>query len=55
MSAVSRLGDTAYALDLTAFPQAALLKNPSVLGHLDVTNKLADTTTNGTTSHLVVR
>ncbi|UOQ71149.1 hypothetical protein MUN79_21180 [Hymenobacter cellulosilyticus] len=37
-----RLGDAAYPLDATAFPQAALLKNTQALGRLNVTNKLGD-------------
>ncbi|TGE16378.1 choice-of-anchor I family protein [Hymenobacter elongatus] len=42
-----RLGDAAYPLDATAFPQAALLKNRQVLGRLNVTNKLGDTDGDG--------
>jgi hypothetical protein len=42
-----RLGNAAYPLDPTAFPQAALLKNNSVLGRLNVTNKLGDTDGDG--------
>ncbi|RSK50194.1 choice-of-anchor I family protein [Hymenobacter rigui] len=37
-----RLGDAAYPLDATRFPQAALLKNAQALGRLNVTNKLGD-------------
>ncbi|GAB3578827.1 hypothetical protein GCM10027345_18120 [Hymenobacter daeguensis] len=47
MSEVNRLGDAAYVLDPTAFPQAALLKNASALGRLNVTNKLGDTDGDG--------
>jgi hypothetical protein len=47
MSEVVRLGDAAYPLDATAFPQAALLKNASALGRLNVTNKLGDTDGDG--------
>ncbi len=42
-----RLGNAAYVLDPTAFPQAALLKNNSALGRLNVTNKLGDTDGDG--------
>ena len=42
-----RLGDPAYVLDPTAFPQAALLKNASALGRLNVTNRLGDTDGDG--------
>ncbi|TGE28397.1 choice-of-anchor I family protein [Hymenobacter metallicola] len=42
-----RLGDAAYPLDATTFPQAALLKNTQVLGRLNVTNKLGDTDGDG--------
>ncbi|UOQ97331.1 choice-of-anchor I family protein [Hymenobacter sp. 5317J-9] len=42
-----RLGDAGYVLDPTAFPQAALLKNASALGRLNVTNKLGDTDGDG--------
>lgn len=47
MSEVVRLGDAAYPLDATAFPQAAMLKNASALGRLNVTNKLGDTDGDG--------
>lgn len=42
-----RLGANSYKLDETAFPQAALLKNNSVLGRLNVTNRLGDTDGDG--------
>ncbi|RSK34469.1 choice-of-anchor I family protein [Hymenobacter metallilatus] len=42
-----RLGDAAYPLDATRFPQAALLKNAQALGRLNVTNKLGDTDGDG--------
>ncbi|MDU0368877.1 choice-of-anchor I family protein [Hymenobacter endophyticus] len=42
-----RLGDAAYPLDATRFPNAALLKNTQVLGRLNVTNKLGDTDGDG--------
>ena len=42
-----RLGATGYALDATAFPNAALLKNNNVLGRLNVTNKTGDTDGDG--------
>lgn len=42
-----RLGNAAYVLDPTVFPQAALLKNNQVLGRLNVTNKLGDTDGDG--------
>ena len=46
-----RLGTTSasapYVLDPTMFPNAALLKNNSVLGRLNVTNKLGDTDGDG--------
>lgn len=42
-----RLGSAAYPLDPTAFPQAALLKDNSALGRLNVTNKLGDTDGDG--------
>ncbi|WP_082115941.1 choice-of-anchor I family protein [Hymenobacter terrenus] len=44
---VARLGDASYVLDPTTFPQAALLKNASALGRLNVTNKLGDTDGDG--------
>jgi hypothetical protein len=47
MSEVVRLNDASYTLDATAFPQAALLKNTSALGRLNVTNKLGDTDGDG--------
>ncbi|MBO2009838.1 choice-of-anchor I family protein [Hymenobacter negativus] len=47
MSEVNRLGDAAYVLDPTAFPQAAMLKTISALGRLNVTNKLGDTDGDG--------
>ncbi|MDO7853551.1 choice-of-anchor I family protein [Hymenobacter sp. CA1UV-4] len=47
MSEVNRLSDAAYVLDPTAFPQAAMLKNASALGRLNVTNKLGDTDGDG--------
>ncbi len=47
MNETNRLGDAAYVLDPTAFPQAALLKNASALGRLNVTNKLGDTDGDG--------
>ena len=47
MNEVNRLGDAAYVLDPTAFPQAAMLKNTSALGRLNVTNKLGDTDGDG--------
>ncbi len=37
-----RLGSSNYPLDPAAFPNANLLKNNSVLGRLNVTNKLGD-------------
>lgn len=43
----NRVGDAAYVLDATAFPNAALLKNTQVLGRLNVTNKLGDTDGDG--------
>ncbi len=42
-----RLSASAYKLDDTAFPNAALLKNTSVLGRLNVTNRLGDTDGDG--------
>jgi hypothetical protein len=42
-----RLSANAYVLDATAFPNAALLKNNSVLGRLNVTNRLGDTDGDG--------
>ena len=42
-----RLGDASYVLDPTAFPQAALLKNSSALGRLNVTNRTGDTDGDG--------
>ncbi|MET4106126.1 choice-of-anchor I family protein [Hymenobacter sp. UYP22] len=42
-----RLGDAAYPLDATRFPNAALLKNMQALGRLNVTNKLGDTDGDG--------
>jgi len=42
-----RLGSNGYVLDPTAFPSAALLKNNSVLGRLNVTNKTGDTDGDG--------
>jgi len=42
-----RLGNNAYPLDPTAFPNAAILKNNNVLGRLNVTNKLGDTDGDG--------
>jgi hypothetical protein len=47
MSEVVRLNDASYTLDPTAFPQAAMLKNASALGRLNVTNKLGDTDGDG--------
>jgi len=47
LSEVVRLGNAAYVLDPTAFPQAALLKNNNVLGRLNVTNRLGDTDGDG--------
>ncbi|MGY3089955.1 hypothetical protein ACVWYF_003003 [Hymenobacter sp. UYAg731] len=47
MNEINRLGDAAYVLDPTAFPQAAILKNASALGRLNVTNKLGDTDGDG--------
>ena len=46
-SEVVRLGNAAYVLDPTAFPNAALLKNAQVLGRLNVTNRLGDTDGDG--------
>ncbi|WP_310396563.1 choice-of-anchor I family protein [Hymenobacter sp.] len=46
-SEVTRLGAAGYVLDPGAFPQAALLKNNSALGRLNVTNKLGDTDGDG--------
>ncbi len=43
----NRIGDAAYVLDATAFPNAALLKTPQVLGRLNATNKLGDTDGDG--------
>ncbi|WP_188813198.1 choice-of-anchor I family protein [Hymenobacter cavernae] len=42
-----RLGSSGYVLDPMAFPNAALLKNTSVLGRLNVTNKTGDTDGDG--------
>ncbi|WP_426492216.1 choice-of-anchor I family protein [Hymenobacter sp. 102] len=42
-----RLGDAAYPLDATRFPQASLLKNAQALGRLNVTNRLGDTDGDG--------
>jgi hypothetical protein len=42
-----RLGDASYVLDPTAFPQAALLKNNSALGRLNVTKSTGDTDGDG--------
>ena len=42
-----RLSSNSYRLDETAFPNAALLKNNSVLGRLNVTNRLGDTDGDG--------
>ena len=42
-----RLSASSYVLDATAFPNAALLKNGSVLGRLNVTNRLGDTDGDG--------
>jgi hypothetical protein len=47
LSEAVRLGNAAYVLDPTAFPQAALLKNNNVLGRLNVTNRLGDTDGDG--------
>ncbi|MBD2721534.1 choice-of-anchor I family protein [Hymenobacter armeniacus] len=47
LNEINRLGDAAYVLDPTAFPQAAVLKNSSALGRLNVTNKLGDTDGDG--------
>ena len=47
MNEINRLGDAAYVLDPTTFPQAAILKNSSALGRLNVTNKLGDTDGDG--------
>jgi len=47
LNEANRLGDAAYVLDPTAFPQAALLKNASALGRLNVTNRLGDTDGDG--------
>ncbi|HEX8658028.1 MAG TPA: choice-of-anchor I family protein, partial [Hymenobacter sp.] len=47
LSEVVRLGNAAYVLDPTAFPQASMLKNNSVLGRLNVTNRLGDTDGDG--------
>ncbi|WP_426061032.1 choice-of-anchor I family protein [Hymenobacter sp. B1770] len=44
---VVRVGAASYVLDPTAFPQAALLKNNSALGRLNVTNRLGDTDGDG--------
>jgi hypothetical protein len=46
-SEVVRLGANGYALDATAFPNASLLKQETVLGRLNVTNKLGDTDSDG--------
>jgi hypothetical protein len=42
-----RVGATAYVLDPAKFPDAALLKNNSVLGRLQLTNKTGDTDGDG--------
>jgi len=42
-----RLSANSYVLDATAFPNTALLKNGSVLGRLNVTNRLGDTDGDG--------
>ncbi|OUJ71780.1 choice-of-anchor I family protein [Hymenobacter crusticola] len=42
-----RLSGNSYVLDPTLFPNAALLKNNSVLGRLNVTNKTGDTDGDG--------
>lgn len=42
-----RLGNSAYRLDPTAFPNAAMLKQNSVLGRLNVTNAAGDTDGDG--------
>jgi hypothetical protein len=42
-----RLSANSYKLDETAFPNAALLKNASVLGRLNVTNRFGDTDGDG--------
>ncbi len=42
-----RLGASSYRLDDATFPNAALLKNSSVLGRLNVTNRLGDTDGDG--------
>ncbi|UOG72965.1 choice-of-anchor I family protein [Hymenobacter tibetensis] len=47
LNEINRLGEAAYVLDPTAFPNAALLKNTQVLGRLNVTNKLGDTDGDG--------
>ncbi|MBJ6110710.1 choice-of-anchor I family protein [Hymenobacter sp. BT523] len=47
LNEINRLGDAAYVLDPTAFPQAAMLKNSSALGRLNVTNKQGDTDGDG--------
>jgi hypothetical protein len=46
-SEVVRLGANGYALDATAFPNASLLKQETVLGRLNVTNKTGDTDGDG--------
>ncbi|GAA3953119.1 hypothetical protein GCM10022406_38580 [Hymenobacter algoricola] len=47
LTEATRVGDAAYLLDATAFPNAALLKNNQVLGRLNVTNRLGDTDNDG--------
>ena len=47
MNEINRLGDAAYVLDPTTFPQAAVLKRASALGRLNVTNRLGDTDGDG--------
>ncbi|TPG67525.1 choice-of-anchor I family protein [Hymenobacter nivis] len=42
-----RLSANGYVLDPAAFPNAALLKDPRVLGRLNVTNRLGDTDGDG--------
>ena len=47
LNEINRISEAAYVLDPTVFPNAALLKNPQVLGRLNVTNKLGDTDGDG--------
>ncbi|UOQ64485.1 choice-of-anchor I family protein [Hymenobacter volaticus] len=47
LNEINRISESAYVLDPTVFPNAALLKNAQVLGRLNVTNKLGDTDGDG--------